>query len=120
MSAARLDEALAADPRGRSRRWARSARRWPTAAGRVAAEDARGAVDLPPFDRSAMDGYAVRAADTAPGVALRLAGGVAAGEVSADGARPRHGGGDLHRRGPAPGRRRGPAVRAGDAWATAR
>ena len=25
------------------------------------------AVDLPPFDRSAMDGYAVRAADTAPG-----------------------------------------------------
>jgi molybdopterin molybdotransferase len=29
-----------------------------------------------------MDGYAVRAADTAPGVALRLAGGVAAGEVA--------------------------------------
>jgi molybdopterin molybdotransferase len=52
------------------------------AAGRVAAEDAAAAVDLPPFDRSAMDGYAVRAADTAPGVALRLAGGVAAGEVS--------------------------------------
>ena len=41
------------------------------------------AVDLPPFDRSAMDGYAVRAADTAPGVPLRLAGGVAAGEVAA-------------------------------------
>jgi molybdopterin molybdotransferase len=54
------------------------------AAGRVAAEDARAAVDLPPFDRSAMDGYAVRAADTAPGVALRLAGGVAAGEVATD------------------------------------
>ena len=52
------------------------------AAGRVAAEDVAAAVDLPPFDRSAMDGYAVRAADTAPGVALRLAGGVAAGEVS--------------------------------------
>jgi molybdopterin molybdotransferase len=52
------------------------------AAGRVAAEDARTAVDLPPFDRSAMDGYAVRSADTAPGVALRLAGGVAAGEVA--------------------------------------
>ena len=52
------------------------------AAGRVAAEPARSAVDLPPFDRSAMDGYAVRAADTAPGVALRLAGGVAAGEVT--------------------------------------
>jgi molybdopterin molybdotransferase len=53
------------------------------AAGRVAAEPAASAVDLPPFDRSAMDGYAVRAADTAPGVALRLAGGVAAGEVAA-------------------------------------
>ena len=52
------------------------------AAGRVAAEPARSAVDLPPFDRSAMDGYAVRAADTAPGVELRLVGGVAAGEVA--------------------------------------
>ena len=52
------------------------------AAGRVAAAPALSAVDLPPFDRSAMDGYAVRAADTAPGVALRLAGGVAAGEVA--------------------------------------
>lgn len=50
------------------------------AAGRVAAEPARAAVDLPPFDRSAMDGYALRAADAAPGVALPLAGGVAAGE----------------------------------------
>jgi molybdopterin molybdotransferase len=53
------------------------------AAGRVAAAPAVSAVDLPPFDRSAMDGYAVRAADTAPGVALRLVGGVAAGEVAA-------------------------------------
>ena len=52
------------------------------AAGRVAAEDVPAAVDLPPFDRSAMDGYAVRSADTAPGVALTLAGGVAAGEVA--------------------------------------
>jgi molybdopterin molybdotransferase len=50
------------------------------AAWRIAAEDAPSAVDLPPFDRSAMDGYAVRAADVAPGVALRLAGEVAAGE----------------------------------------
>ena len=32
--------------------------------GRVLAEDARAVVDLPPFDSSAMDGYAVRAADT--------------------------------------------------------
>jgi molybdopterin molybdotransferase len=53
------------------------------AAGRVAAEAAMSAVDLPPFDRSSMDGYAVRAADTAPGVPLRVAGGVAAGEVAA-------------------------------------
>jgi molybdopterin molybdotransferase len=52
------------------------------AAGRVAAEPALSAVDLPPFDRSAMDGYAVRSADTAPGVPLRLVGGVAAGEVA--------------------------------------
>ena len=35
--------------------------------GRVAAEDVRSAVDLPPFDSSAMDGFAVRAEDT-PGV----------------------------------------------------
>jgi molybdopterin molybdotransferase len=37
------------------------------AAGRVLAEDAEALVDLPPFASSAMDGYAVRAADT-PGV----------------------------------------------------
>jgi molybdopterin molybdotransferase len=35
--------------------------------GRVVAEDVRSAVDLPPFDSSAMDGFAVRAEDT-PGV----------------------------------------------------
>jgi len=50
--------------------------------GRIPAEDARAAVDLPAFDRSAMDGYAVRAADTDPPVPLRLAGEVAAGEVA--------------------------------------
>ena len=49
------------------------------AAGRVAAEPVRAVVDLPPFDRSAMDGYAVRSADT-PGE-LRLAGDVPAGAV---------------------------------------
>jgi molybdopterin molybdotransferase len=47
------------------------------AAGRVLAEDGHAAVDLPPFDSSAMDGYAVRAADT-PGT-LRLTGASAAG-----------------------------------------
>ena len=35
--------------------------------GRVATEDVRSAVDLPPFDSSAMDGFAVRTEDT-PGV----------------------------------------------------
>jgi molybdopterin molybdotransferase len=51
------------------------------AAGRVAAEEGRSAVDLPPFDRSAMDGYAVRSDDTG-GAALRLVGEVAAGETA--------------------------------------
>ena len=49
----------------------RDACRSTAALGRVAAEDARSAVDLPPFDRSAMDGYAVRAADTDPPAPLR-------------------------------------------------
>ena len=47
------------------------------AAGRVVAEPARALVDLPPFASSAMDGFAVRAADT-PGtlpVAVRVAAG---------------------------------------------
>jgi molybdopterin molybdotransferase len=47
------------------------------AAGRVLARDARSVVDLPPFDRSAMDGYAVRSADT--GGPMRVAGRLAAG-----------------------------------------
>jgi molybdopterin molybdotransferase len=47
------------------------------AAGRVVAADAAAATDLPPFDSSAMDGYAVRAADT-PGT-LALVGHSAAG-----------------------------------------
>jgi molybdopterin molybdotransferase len=51
------------------------------AAGRVTAEEARAAVDLPPFPSSAMDGYAVRAADT-PG-ALRVVGQSAAGRPAA-------------------------------------
>jgi molybdopterin molybdotransferase len=47
------------------------------AAGRVLAEAARATVDLPPFPASAMDGYAVRAADT-PGrlpIVFRVAAG---------------------------------------------
>ena len=52
------------------------------ALGRVAAADALSAVDLPPFDRTAMDGYAVRAADTDPPRPLVVAGELAAGEVA--------------------------------------
>src|SRR6266540_7335625 len=47
------------------------------AAGRVLAEDAAAAVDLPPFASSAMDGFALRAVDT-PGrlpIAARIAAG---------------------------------------------
>ncbi len=48
--------------------------------GRVLAEPAKATCDLPPFPSSAMDGYALRAADTAaPPVTLPLAGRVAAG-----------------------------------------
>ncbi|TMJ94302.1 MAG: molybdopterin molybdenumtransferase MoeA, partial [Actinobacteria bacterium] len=50
------------------------------AGGRYVAENARAAVDLPPFPSSAMDGYALRAADT-PGrlpVVARIAAGAPA------------------------------------------
>ncbi|MEY2430172.1 MAG: molybdopterin molybdotransferase [Verrucomicrobiota bacterium] len=54
--------------------------------GRVLSEPAVSAMDLPPFDNSAMDGYAVRSADVISAkpespVRLRLAGKVAAGET---------------------------------------
>ena len=49
------------------------------AAGRVLAEPATAAVDLPPFASSAMDGFAVRAADVADGVTLPVAEEIAAG-----------------------------------------
>src|SRR5437588_12141478 len=53
--------------------------------GRVLAEQVRSPLDLPPFDNSAMDGYAVRAADVASAsseapVRLRRCGRAAAGE----------------------------------------
>ena len=58
------------------------------AAGRVLAEDAVAAVDLPPFRSSAMDGYALRAED-APGwlpVVFRIAAGQPAGSALEPGA----------------------------------
>ncbi len=56
------------------------------AAGRFLAEAVVSTLDLPPFDNSAMDGYAVRAADVISAsaeqpVALRLIGQVGAGQV---------------------------------------
>jgi molybdopterin molybdotransferase len=51
------------------------------ALGRVLAEDVRADADLPPFDRSAMDGYAVRASDVAHApVVLEVAGQIRAGQ----------------------------------------
>ncbi len=37
--------------------------------GRIAAEDVRASIAVPPFPRSAVDGYAVRAEDTSPAAA---------------------------------------------------
>ncbi|MCH8950321.1 MAG: molybdopterin molybdotransferase MoeA, partial [Chloroflexi bacterium] len=56
----------------------------PDALGQVLAEDAVAGFDIPPFDNTAMDGYAVRAADTADAsesnpVRLQIAGELAAG-----------------------------------------
>ncbi|MEQ1506790.1 MAG: gephyrin-like molybdotransferase Glp, partial [Myxococcota bacterium] len=52
--------------------------------GRILAAELRAGIDVPSWDNSAMDGYAVRAADTADGeVALRLLDVVGAGSVSA-------------------------------------
>jgi len=50
------------------------------AVGRALAEDVRSAVEMPPFDKSAVDGYAARAADIKPGAALRCRGLVQAGQ----------------------------------------
>ncbi len=49
------------------------------AAGRVLAEDIRAPRDVPAWDYSSMDGYAVRAADAVPGARLRLNAEVRAG-----------------------------------------
>ena len=77
------------------------------ARGRVLAADVIAPVDLPPFDNSAVDGYAVRHADLEPDGETRLA---IAGRLTAGAradARDRAGRGDphLHRRADA-GRRR--------------
>ena len=53
----------------------------PQAAGRVLAMGAQAKIDLPRFDNSAMDGYAVRAAEANPGAKLKCIGEVPAGSV---------------------------------------
>lgn len=50
--------------------------------GRTLAADLPARVDVPPFDNSAMDGFAVRAADLFAGVALRVVGDIPAGATS--------------------------------------
>ncbi|QCB93741.1 gephyrin-like molybdotransferase Glp [Cellulomonas shaoxiangyii] len=61
------------------------ARRVPLAEslGTALAADVVSAVDLPPWDSSAMDGYALRAADLRAGAVLRVADDVPAGETRA-------------------------------------
>ena len=52
------------------------------ALGRVLAENVQSLVDVPPLDNTSMDGYAVRATDTAtPGQVLRVAQRIPAGSV---------------------------------------
>jgi molybdopterin molybdotransferase len=60
------------------------AERVPVAAalGRVLAEEVTAPHDVPPHDNSAMDGYAVRAADGRDGAELRVIGEVAAGQMA--------------------------------------
>ena len=80
------------------------------ALGRVVAETVKARVSLPPWPNSAMDGYAIVAADTAAAseetpVELRVIGDIAAGAAPQVHGRPGHGGPDRDRR-PPPGRRR--------------
>src|SRR4051794_37765556 len=51
----------------------------PDAERRVIAAEAHAAIDLPPFDRTAMDGFAVRAADVTRGAVLKVIGDLATG-----------------------------------------
>ena len=85
-----------------------SVRTWPPPSAACSPPRRARSIDLPPFDRTAMDGYAVRAADVAPGAELRVIGDLAAGGDDAD-ARAGHRRADLDRRRDPRRRRRGPA-----------
>ncbi|MET0405799.1 MAG: gephyrin-like molybdotransferase Glp [Cystobacter sp.] len=63
--------------------------RWEDALGRTLAEDIRAGRTLPPWDNSAMDGFAVRSADvTAPPVRLRIIETLYAGRTPREEVRP--------------------------------
>ena len=81
------------------------------ARGRILAAPLEAERPLPPWDNSAMDGFAVRAADLAGApVALPVAGVIAAGASPDSGAGARHRASHHDRCAPAPrGRRRGDA-----------
>ena len=51
------------------------------AVGRTLLEDVRAGIEMPPFNKSAVDGYAVRAADLANGRELRVMGLIQAGDM---------------------------------------
>ncbi len=74
---------------------------------RVVAADVMAPVDLPPFDNSAVDGYAVRHADLRPGgdTTLVISGRLTAGTRSNIALEVRQGHSNIHRRGNARGRR---------------
>lgn len=52
----------------------------PAAVGRITAAPVISPIDVPPFDNSAMDGYALRLADLSPGAVLHIAGNAFAGQ----------------------------------------
>ena len=90
------------------------------ARGRVLAAAVVAATDLPPWDNSAMDGYAVRAADIATAaeqgpISLVVTGEVAAGRAPDVGVAPGIGRSRRHRSAAAPGRRHRRAGGADDA-----
>jgi molybdopterin molybdotransferase len=60
------------------------------ALGRVLSQAVRAGRSLPPWDNSAMDGYAVRAADVVAGAPLPVVGVVAAGHPAVEPLRPGH------------------------------
>ena len=94
------------------------------AAGRVLAEHVLADTDVPPFDRSTMDGYAVVAADTDSGVAeLQVIEAIYAGDVPSKTLQPGQAAKSGEAREPSPrgceARRQNVAGRAGGANGTA-